>query len=152
MNTRLSGAALNGLLVMNNTKTSLDHLLEKVYIEASQWVRLANQVIWGVGTLFVPASVAAIWFALTTKANRPLLAMASLFLFGFWMAICHIYAGLSRIARNALMTIEKIWDLQPELRWYTEQHNLLSRPWNVIRLQKVMLVLLVITWIVIIFS
>ena len=38
--------------------------IEKVYLEASQWVRLANQVVWTMGTILIPVSFSFIGFAL----------------------------------------------------------------------------------------
>ncbi len=126
-------------------------VLEKVYSEASHWVRQANQVVWGVGTLFVPTSVAALWFAVTTSASRPLLAAASLFMFAFWIAVSVLYARTSLIARNALVAIERSWELDPALRVFTLQSKYVTGSITVIRLQSVSFAVLIATWGFIIF-
>src|SRR5258706_15524051 len=45
-----------------------DGAIEKIYAEASQWVRLANQILWTMGTFLVPFSFTLMGLALSDSA------------------------------------------------------------------------------------
>lgn len=110
-----------------------DPRLEKVYIEAGQWIRLCNQIIWGVGSLFAPTSFAALWFSLSLGTFPQMTAIASLSicLFAVWMIIFRIYRNSAKVAREALSSIECAWDLDNRMRFYNNQEKyfMVKLPW-----------------------
>ncbi len=102
---------------MTSQVKSDDKTLERVYQEASQWVRFANTVVWSMGTLLVPVSFGFVGvtlnnsgtkFSLTGKA---ILGAGSIFLFSFWVYASSFYKRSSDVARRLLIEIEGIWGL-----------------------------------------
>ncbi len=119
---------------MTSPQDSQDKYLEKIYIEASQWVRLANTVIWSMGTLLVPISLGFVGLALNKSAStkfddagRRLLCVGSIFLFSFWVYASFLYTRTSRTAREVLVAIEKEWRVSPRhAAFYTKQKAVIS--------------------------
>lgn len=139
--------------------------LDKVYQEASQWVRLANTIIWSVGTLLVPISFALVGLALNkssgaqfTGRGKIILAVGSVFLFSFWVYASRIYKQSTNIAREVLIKIEEEWEVDKEMSLYTLQQPILNRrfrlflveiPYGLFPLQRVTLGGLVLVWVLI---
>jgi hypothetical protein len=119
---------------MTSHATPDDKSLEKVYQEASQWVRLANTIIWSMGTLLVPVSFGFVGLALNNSGTqfspggKAILAGGSVFLFSFWVYASRIYKLSSDIARNVLIRIEKNeWKVKRGLSLYRLQNPLVNR-------------------------
>lgn len=129
--------------------------LEKVYMEASQWVRLANTIFWTVGAILVPISFGFVGLALNkssstqfTLAGKIFLSIGSVFLFSFWVYASSLYRHTSRQAREVLISIEKRWQMPKSVSFYTQQGLIGKALFN---LQRLALALLVIVWFLIIF-
>lgn len=116
--------------------------LDKVYLEASQWVRLANTIIWSMGTLLVPVSFGFVGLALNNSGTqfslrgKAILGVGSVFLFSFWVYASRIYKLSSNIARNVLIRIEKNeWKVKRGLSLYRLQNPLVNRKLGLFQLQ-----------------
>lgn len=135
--------------------------LDKVYQEASQWVRLVNTIIWSMGTLLVPISFGFVGLALNTSSGaqftgrgKIVLAIGSVFLFSFWVYASRIYKQSTNIAREVLIKIEEKWEVDQEMSLYKLQQPLLNRrlgkiPYGLFPLQRVTLGALVLVWVLI---
>ncbi len=131
--------------------------LETIYLEASQWVRLANTVIWSMGTLLVPLSFGFVGLALNksastefTFAGKVLLGVGSVFLFSFWVYASFLYTSTSTAARNVLAAIEKKWTEDENLSFYIKQNAVvLKRYPSLPYAQVAALVVLIIVWLLI---
>ena len=134
-----------------HNKSAHNHEAE-VYNEASNWVRLANQVIWGLGSLFVPTSLAALWLGVSTSNYKLPLAILSISILLAWVAITRIYAASSQVARKALVEIETKWGLDEDLCFYRLQNDLFNKKWNVKSLQIVMVFILSLVWVFVLFD
>jgi HJR/Mrr/RecB family endonuclease len=121
--------------------------LDKVYSEASQWVRLCNQIIWQMSVVFVPTSVGAVGLALAHPSYKIFFAVASIFLFAVWVTMSFLYRGTSSDARNALMNIEANWGVPESMSVYRMQGQVGKRPVNLYRLQLISLAALTTFWI-----
>jgi len=130
--------------------------IEKVYLEASHWVRLANQVVWQMGTFLVPFSFTLIGLALNKSTSltfddkgRTLLGVGSVFVFSFWVYTTFLYRHSAATARDVLVKIEKEWGIPAEMSLYT-RHGKIGLQWySLYNLQVLALVLLIVVWIVI---
>lgn len=94
---------------MAEHEASVHPLAERIYGEASHWVRMANTLTWTIGGLFVPSSLAAVALVVSRPVPEPgrvLLAVASLALFGFWIYVSRLYGTSAAIARDVLEHIE----------------------------------------------
>lgn len=120
--------------------------LDKVYAEASQWVRMANAIIWQMATVFVPASVACVGLAMAYKPGKTFFAIASPTLFAVWLFVSRLYRHSAIDARNALIEIERIWGIPDSMASYTLQGQIGLRRFNLLRVQAFVLVCLVIFW------
>lgn len=117
--------------------------LDKIYLEASQWVRLANTIIWSMGTLLVPISFGFVGLALNrassvqfTSWGKVFLGVGSVFLFSFWVYASRIYKLSSNISRKVLMKIEKEkWELEKDISLYSLQASLVDRRFKFFPLQ-----------------
>jgi hypothetical protein len=141
--------------------------LERVYQEASQWVRLVNTIIWSMGTLLVPVSIGLVGVALNKSPGlqfdsrgKIVLGVGSVFLFGFWVYASHIYKKSVEVARAVLIKIEQKWMTAAEekkLRLYEEQQKILDKqflwflPYGLFKSQVVTLMALIVVWLLIIF-
>lgn len=111
--------------------------LERVYQEASQWVRLVNTIIWTMGTLVVPVAFGLLGVALNKSSGlqfdvrgKIVLGVGSVFLFGFWVYASRIYKKSVDVARKVLIEIEKKWMTDEEekgLRFYQLQSKILDK-------------------------
>jgi hypothetical protein len=136
--------------------------LDKVYQEASQWVRLVNTIIWTMGTLLVPVSFGFVGLALNKAAGaqfdqggKVILGLGSVFLFSFWVYACRIYKNSTRAARAVLMKIEEEWQIDDSMALYKMQEPILNRrtqlfklqiPYGLFSLQGLTLVALILVW------
>lgn len=155
-----------------------DKPLDKVYVEASQWVRFANTVVWSMGALLVPVSFGFVGVALNnsgthfSQGGKAILGVGSVFLFSFWVYASSFYKRSSEVARKVLIKIEEGWGLgEKEMSLYTLQEPVLIRRFKpfgfkpfrrcqklysyevkfwLFRLQIVTLVALVLVWVLII--
>jgi hypothetical protein len=150
---------------MNSQEKPESKPLDKVYQEASQWVRLVNTIIWSMGTLLVPISFGFVGLALNTSSGaqftvrgKIILAVGSVFLFSFWVYASRIYKQSTNIAREVLIKIEKKWKVDTEMSLYKLQQPILDRrfrlfsfeiPYGLFPLQRVTLGALVLVWILI---
>jgi len=152
---------------MSSPEQSETRPLERVYQEASQWVRLVNTIIWSMGTLLVPVSFGLLGVALNKSSGlqfdlrgKIVLAVGSVFLFGFWVYASRIYKKSVDVARKVLIEIEKKWmtdDGEVKLRLYEEQQKILDKqflgfiPYDLFKLQVITLIALILGWVSIIF-
>lgn len=130
--------------------------LERVYQEASQWVRLVNTIIWTMGTLLVPVSFGLLGVALNRSSGlqfdlrgKIVLGVGSVFLFGFWVYASRIYKKSVDVARKVLIEIEKKWmtdAAEEKFRLYEEQQNILDKQIGLFTSQVITLVGLILVW------
>lgn len=135
---------------------SYNQHLDKIYAEASHWVRLANTAIWSMGTLLVPVSFGFVGLALNrspttqfTFFGEVLLCFGSIILFSFWVYASALYTKTSAVARDVLTRIEKEWAVTKQQRFYTEQGKVIKVWYRLPNAQMVALVILVVVWAVI---
>lgn len=89
--------------------------LDKVYAEASQWVRMANTIVWTAGNFLIPASIApfALLFTRTSfqLETKHLLfsAFISITIASVWCSITIVYLKTTKVARQTMLDIEAIW-------------------------------------------
>ncbi|HEV7377128.1 MAG TPA: hypothetical protein VGN95_20595 [Pyrinomonadaceae bacterium] len=128
--------------------------LDKVYAEASQWVRLANTVFWTVGTILVPISFGFVGLALNkssstqfTLVGKIFLGIGSVFLFSFWVYASSLYRHTSQKAREVLIKIEREWQVPKKMSFY-ERQGLIGK--DLFKLQCFSLGMLIVVWFVII--
>lgn len=142
---------------MNSPENAGNNYLEKIYLEASQWVRLANTVIWSMGTLLVPISLGFVGLALNKASStqfddsgRVLLCIGSVFLFSFWVYASFLYTRTSKIARAVLVAIEKEWKVcERHMSFYKKQDAVISKWYRLPYAQLVALVVLIAVWVII---
>ena|SRR2546423_3648116 len=126
---------------MNSQEQQGNKPLDKVYQEASQWVRLANTIIWTMGTLLVTVSFGFVGLALNNSGTqfpllrKAILGVGSVFLFSFWVYASRIYKLSSNITRKVLIRIERTWAMEKEISLYRLQKPLVNRPFRPLRLQ-----------------
>jgi hypothetical protein len=123
--------------------------LEKIYIEAGQWLRMVNTIGWAMASIFVPISFTAVAFAVQYSKAKWVFCFGSIFLFTFWVAVSFIYRKTSNVTRDVLMDIERKWGVDDEVSLYVKQRFM--RGWfsGVAILQVISLALLIVVWILI---
>jgi hypothetical protein len=155
----------NRRIPMRSPEQSEIRPLERVYQEASQWVRLVNTIIWSMGTLLVPVSIGLVGVALNKSSGfqfdlrgKMVLGVGSVFLFGFWVYASHIYKTSVEVARGVLIRIEQKWMTdEKELRLYDAQQKILDKqflgflPYGLFKSQVITLIALIWIWVLIIF-
>ena len=125
--------------------------LEKIYGEAGQWVRQVNAVVWALGSITIPLTLSCIGLALQYPKAKYFLAVASIFIFSFWIYTTLFYRQTVRAARQVLMNIEKEWEVKADNSLYVLQGQVGYRWYGVTNLQLFALVALIIAWIVLLF-
>jgi hypothetical protein len=133
--------------------------LDKIYNECGQWIRMANTIIWGTGAFLVSLSLSCIGLAVNHPAGVQYsvyriiaLALASVFLFLFWMYISYIYRRSAFIAREVLMNIETEWDVDPKVALYKLTGQVGKTWFGLFNLQKVAVGVLLLIWLFLIIS
>jgi hypothetical protein len=122
--------------------------LEKIYIEASQWIRMCNTIIWTMGTFLVPASAACIGLALNQPDRRYFLAPASVFVFGLWVYVSRLYRATAASARQVLMKIEDEWGIKEEMALYKLHGQVGLQRYSLFNTQVLCLIILIVLWII----
>jgi hypothetical protein len=120
--------------------------LETIYVEAGQWVRMCNAIIWSMGTILVPISTGCIGLALKNPEYKGFLAGASIFLFAVWVYISMLYRKTSTDARNVLMSIEESWSVPEQICLYKLHGQVGMRWYSLFNVQIVALMILVAVW------
>jgi len=132
---------------MTTPPTHLDHL-EKVYYQASEWIRLCNVILWAMGTVLVPLSTTCIGLALQFPDKKFFLAPASVFIFAFWVYASRLYRATAASARSVLMNIEEEWKIHSDMALYTHHGQVGLKKFSLFNTQVFCLGLLTILWIV----
>jgi hypothetical protein len=122
--------------------------LEKVYAEAGQWVRMCNEIIWQMSSIFVGLSIGSLPFAVQYPAIQSWVAIASFFLFLVWVTASHLYRRSSSVARDVLIQIEAYWNIPEIMSVYRRQGQVGYQRWSLFRMQVVILIVLAAFWIV----
>ena len=128
-------------------ESNTDHL-EKIYAEASQWIRMCNSILWTMGTVLVPVSAACIGVALEHPAQKFFLAPASVFLSAFWVYVSRLYRGTAANARQVLMKIEEEWRIKDEMALYTLHGQVGLKRYSLFNTQVFYLIILVVLWVI----
>jgi hypothetical protein len=134
-------------LNLMSDKFDTDHL-EKIYIEASQWVRMCNSIIWTMGTILVPLSATCVGLALQRPDRKFFLAPASVFLFALWVYVTSLYRGTAASARQVLMKIEDEWGIKDEMALYKLHGQVGLKQYSLFNSQVICLVILIVLWII----
>ncbi len=120
--------------------------LDKIYVEASQWVRMCNTVIWSMGAILIPLSIGCVGLAQQYPGLGRFFAGASVLLFAVWVYVSRLYRTTSAKARQVLMNIEQAWDIPKQMALYA-MHGQVGHTWySLFNVQIVGLVLLIILW------
>jgi hypothetical protein len=130
-----------------NDDPGWDHL-DTVYTEASEWIRMCNHIIWAMGTILVPLSLACIPLALEKAKFRWFLAPASVFLFLFWVYVSRLYRASAAITRMVLIDIEREWQLKDELATFRKHGQVGTSRYGLHNTQIACFVILITLWIV----
>jgi len=102
------------------------------------------------GTLLVPISIALIGLALQNPERKHFLAVASVFLFSFWVYVSSLYRASAVTARSVLMDIEKKWDIDKEMCLYNQHGQIGLKRFNLFYVQVIFLIILIVLWIVLV--
>lgn len=121
--------------------------LDKVYAEASQWLRLVNTIIWAMGAIFVPASVGCVYLALKEHDNKWFCAVASICSLSAWLYISLLYRKTSKVARDVLMNVERTWNIPGDMALFTIQGQVGHSRYSQVRVQIGALAVLVVLWV-----
>ncbi len=122
--------------------------IETVYQEAGQWLRTVNQIIWAMGSIFVPLSLSCLWFAVNASKGRSFLAFGSIFLFALWVYVSELYRDSCHTARTVLMTIEEQWAINEKISLYKLHGDIGKRRTGLFNAQLASLHLLIVIWVV----
>src|SRR3712207_5631171 len=122
--------------------------VEKIYIAASQWIRTCNTIIWTMGIFLVLASASCIGLALLHPERRLFLALASVFLFGFWVYVSRLYRATAASARQVLMKIEDEWQIKEEIALYKLHGQVGLKRYSLFNTQVLCLIILIVLWII----
>ena len=130
------------------TVSHTDNHLDKIYYQASEWIRMCNAILWAMGTVLVPASAACIGLALQFPDRKFFLAPASVFIFAFWVYASRLYRATAASARRVLMKIEDEWKLENEMALYKLHGQVGLKRYSLFNTQVLCLILLIALWIV----
>jgi hypothetical protein len=129
------------------TETSDSNHLDTVYVEASEWIRMCNAILWAMGTLLVPTSPACIGLTLEHPERKFVLAPISVFLFAFWVYASRLYRASAASAREVLMNIEKEWRLRDEVALFTLHGQVGKKRYSLFNTQVLCLIILIVLWV-----
>lgn len=132
------------------TISHTDHL-EKIYSEASEWIRMCNAILWAMGTVLVPTSAACIGLALQHPERRFFLAPASVFIFAFWVYASRLYRATAASARQVLISIEEEWQVDGKNALYHLHGQVGLKRYSLFNTQVLCLILLIVLWIILLF-
>jgi hypothetical protein len=125
---------------------------DKIYQEASNWLRMVNTIIWITATVFVPLSLACFPLAVQKPEYKIVFAVASLILFGIWVYVSMLYIRTGVIAREAIFIIETQWHLDERIAFYSKQGQISSKWYGLRNLQLAISIILVIMWLWLVFG
>jgi hypothetical protein len=117
-----------------------------IYMEAGQWVRLANTTTWAMAAIFPALAVAPLVLSLTTRVPKLPLVVFSVAMMIFWLRVDYIYERGANQARAMLMDIERTHALAP-LDLYTQQSRLFPRAFTVLIMYLIFSAALALVWI-----
>ena len=123
--------------------------LHEIYYQASEWIRMCNNIIWSMGTFLMPLSVGCIGIAIQFPSHQFFLAPASLFIFGFWIYVSKLYRASAVSTRQVLMGIEREWGIKEELSLYNSHGQVGLSRLGLFTTQLICLAVLAVVWIVI---
>ncbi len=114
-----------------------------VYVQASEWVRFGNLVLWITGFLFLPLSLGALALAIVRSdpgmphhlAEPAILAAVSLLLYLMWVQVSRLYRVSVMDARRTLCAIEVASEIPVERRLYDVQKQPSMRGFALPRVQ-----------------
>ena len=122
--------------------------LQEIYYQASEWIRMCNNIIWNMGTFLVPLSIGCIPVAIQYPSHKLFLAPASIFLFAFWIYVSKLYRASAVSTRQVLMGIEREWGVKEELALYNSHGQVGLSRLGLFSTQLITLAVLTIVWIV----
>lgn len=120
--------------------------LDKVYVEASQWVRMCNAIIWQMAAVFIPVCLTAIGLALAYPKYMLFFGIASIALFSVWVYVSQLYRGTAADARKALMEIERSWQIPAKQAVYCNMGQVGFRRMSLFHVQIAALLCLIVFW------
>ena len=134
------------------TVSHTDNHLDKIYSQASEWIRMCNAILWAMGTVLVPASAACIGLALQFPDRKFFLAPASVFIFAFWVYASRLYRATASSAREVLISIESEWKIEREMALYKLHGQVGLKRYSLFNTQVLCLILLILLWIILLIS
>lgn len=129
-----------------NDRSASSDALEHVYVQASEWVRMSNTILWAMGTFLVPVSLGCIGLALQLPQQRFFLAPASILVFVFWIYVGLLYRDGTATARSVLMQIESQWGIRDEMSFYRLQGQVAFKRGGLFHTQLAALMVLILLW------
>jgi hypothetical protein len=124
-----------------------DANIQKVYEEASNWLRTVNIVTWSMAAIFIPLSLACFPLAMKTPEYGLVFAFASCLLYGIWVYIGLLYSRSADVTRDALFHAEEMWNLPHEMRFYSVQGKPAQRWYGLHSIQHLTFFALILVWI-----
>ena len=124
-----------------------DPNVQKVYEEASNWLRMVNVITWSMAAIFIPLSLACFPLAMKNLGYEPVFAFASLMLYGIWIYIGLLYSRSADVTREALFHVEEVWNLPTELRFYSRQGKLAKKRYGLHNVECFSFIVLVLAWV-----
>ncbi len=110
---------------MSEYKESNNHndfeALKEVYSKASEWINVANRVVWMIISIIWPLAGTCLVLASHPDYKEykfPLL----LFSISLWLTVLYmyrLYGNSTSIARNVMRKIELEWNISPDIQLYT---------------------------------
>lgn len=121
--------------------------LQEIYYQASEWIRMCNNIIWNMGTFLMPLSIGCIPIVIQYPKHRFFLAPASIFIFAFWIYVSKLYRASAVSTRHVLMEIEREWGVKQEMALYNSHGQVGLSRLGLFSTQIICLVVLAVIWI-----
>ncbi|HEX7333152.1 MAG TPA: hypothetical protein VF290_16730 [Pyrinomonadaceae bacterium] len=100
-------------------------------------------------SLLVPAAISCIGLALQYREIHKLFfALASIFVFAFWVYVSRLYRASASSARQVLMAIEREWGVKEEFALYNTHGQVGLSRYGLFTTQVVCLAVLIVVWII----
>ena len=122
--------------------------LQEIYYQASEWIRMCNNITWNMGTFLVPLAIGCVPIVIQYPKHRFVLAPASIFLFAFWVYVSKLYRASAVSTRKVLMEIEREWGVKEDLALYNSHGQVGLSRLGLFTTQLICLAVLAVVWIV----
>ncbi|MBK9316287.1 MAG: hypothetical protein IPM55_18895 [Acidobacteria bacterium] len=119
---------------------------DKIYIQASEWIRMVNTITWAMGTILVPTSAVCVGWAIQYPEYKEFFAIASVFLYSYWIYVSFLYSRSAAKTRNVLIEIETAWGVDDKFALYKMQGQVAKKWYSFRNTRLVSLLFLIVLW------